>query len=105
MPNALDLAYKITRRGGTTIVAGMPGPESSITLSHLSIAAEERTIKGSYMGSCVPSRDIPRYINLYKNGKLPIDKLLGEKVRLEGLNDAFDRLDTGESLRQILIFD
>jgi len=57
------------------------------------------------MGSCVPSRDIPRYINLYKNGKLPIDKLLGEKVRLEGLNDAFDRLDSGESLRQILIFD
>ena len=105
VPNALDLAYKITRRGGTTIVAGMPGPYSSITFSHLSIAAEERTIKGSYMGSCVPSRDIPRYINLYKNGKLPIDKLLGEKVRLEGLNDAFDRLDSGESLRQILIFD
>ncbi len=104
VPNALDLAYKITRRGGTTVVAGMPGPKSSITLSHLSIAAEERTIKGSYMGSCVPSRDIPRYINLYKNGKLPIDKLLGDKVGLDGLNDAFDRLDSGESLRQILLF-
>jgi len=104
VPNALDLAYKITRRGGTTVVAGMPGPESKVTLSHLSIAAEERTIKGSYMGSCVPGRDIPRYINLYKNGKLPIEKLLGEKVELEGLNDAFDRLDSGESLRQILFF-
>ena len=56
------------------------------------------------MGSCVPGRDIPRYINLYKNGKLPIEKLLGEKVELEGLNDAFDRLDSGESLRQILFF-
>ena len=104
VPNALDLSYKITRRGGTTVVAGMPGPESSITLSHLSIAAEERTIKGSYMGSCVPSRDIPRYLNLYKKGKLPIDKLLGDKVELERLNNAFDRLNSGESLRQILIF-
>ena len=54
VPSALDLAYRITRRGGTTVAVGMPGPDASITLSHLSLAAEERTIKGSYMGSCVP---------------------------------------------------
>ena len=100
---ALDLAYKITRRGGTTIVAGMPGPDASIMLSHLSLSAEERTIKGSYMGSCVPIRDIPRYIGLYQKDCLPIDKLLGDRVGFDGLNEAFDRLDSGESLRQILI--
>ena len=55
-PSALDMAYKVTRRGGTTIAAGMPGPEATITLSHLSLVGEERTLKGSYMGSCVPSR-------------------------------------------------
>ena len=100
---ALDLAYKITRRGGTTIVAGMPGPDASIMLSHLSLSAEERTIKGSYMGSCVPIRDIPRYIGLYQKDCLPIDKLLGDRVGFDGLNEAFDRLDSGESLRQVLI--
>ena len=100
---ALDLAYKITRRGGTTVVAGMPGPEATITLSHLSLSAEERIIKGSYMGSCVPSRDIPRYIALYQKDCLPIDRLLSDRIGFEGLNEAFDRLADGEALRQILI--
>ena len=101
--SALDLAYKITRRGGTTVVAGMPGPEATITLSHLSLSAEERTIKGSYMGSCVPSRDIPRYIGLYEKNFLPIDRLLGDRIGFDGLNEAFDRLAIGDTLRQVLI--
>jgi alcohol dehydrogenase len=104
VPPALDLAYQITKRGGMTVVAGMPGPDAKITLSHLSIPAEERVIKGSYMGSCVPTRDIPRYIELYKNDSLPVDKLIGERFSFDGLNEALDRLDDGEALRQILIF-
>ncbi|MEE8504807.1 MAG: zinc-binding dehydrogenase [Kiloniellales bacterium] len=103
VPSALDLAYRITRRGGTTVAAGMPGPDASITLSHLSLTAEERTIKGSYMGSCVPSRDIPRYIGLYQDHKLPIDRLTSHQIEFGELNDAFDRLADGEALRQILI--
>ncbi len=103
VPSALDLAYRITRRGGTTVAAGMPGPDASITLSHLSLTAEERTIKGSYMGSCVPSRDIPRYIGLYQDHKLPIDRLTSHQIEFGELNDAFDRLADGEALRQILV--
>ncbi len=67
------------------------------------LAAEERTIKGSYMGSCVPSRDIPRYIGLYQDHKLPIDRLTSHQIEFGELNDAFDRLADGEALRQILI--
>ena len=63
---ALQTAYEITRRGGTTVAAGMPGPEAEINLSHLKIAAEERCLRGSYMGSCVAKRDIPRYLNMFK---------------------------------------
>ena len=81
----------------------MPGPDASITLSHLSLAAEERTIKGSYMGSCVPSRDIPRYIGLYQDHKLPIDRLTSHQIEFGELNDAFDRMADGEALRQILV--
>ncbi len=103
VPSALDLAYRITRRGGTTVAAGMPGPDASITLSHLSLAAEERTIKGSYMGSCVPSRDIPRYIGLYQDHKLPIDRLMSHQIEFGELNDAFDRLADGKALRQVLV--
>lgn len=102
-PMALDMAYKVTRRGGTTVAAGMPGPEASITLSHLSLVGEERTLKGSYMGSCVPSRDIPRYLGMFQDGKLPIDRLTSHQIELDELNEAFDRLVEGSVVRQVLV--
>ena len=55
------------------------------------------------MGSCVPVRDIPRFISLYRQGRLPIDKLIGRQVGLDGLNEGFDRLQKGEAIRQICI--
>jgi alcohol dehydrogenase len=55
------------------------------------------------MGSCVPSRDIPRYIALYQKDCLPVDRLLGDRFSFNGLNEAFERLADGEALRQILI--
>lgn len=102
--SALEFAYGITRRGGTTVTAGMPGPEATISLSHLSLAAEERVLKGSYMGSCVPRRDIPRYLALFRQGRLPVDRLLDERIGLEGLNAAFDRLADAAAVRQVLTF-
>ena len=102
-PRALQTAYDITRRGGTTVAAGMPGPNAEITLSHLSIAAQERTLKGSYMGSCVPKRDIPRYMALFKDKKLPVDKLLSRVIGFDDLNEAMDRLDDAATVREVLI--
>src|SRR5918911_1214071 len=68
---AMDLAYKITRRGGTTVTAGLPPPTHTFNIPQVNLVAEERTVKGSYIGTCVPTRDIPRYIELYRRGKLP----------------------------------
>jgi alcohol dehydrogenase len=72
------------------------------SIPQVGIVAEERTIKGSYLGSCVPSRDIPRYIEWYQEGKLPVDKLLSETLALDEINAGFDRLARGETLRQTL---
>jgi hypothetical protein len=80
---ALELAYKITRRGGTTVTAGLPPPTATFALPAVNLVAEERTLKGSYIGTCVPSRDIPRYIELYRQGRLPIDRLMSGKLELE----------------------
>jgi len=101
-PRAFELAYKVTRRGGTTVSAGLPHPSATLSLPHVNIVAEERTIKGSYLGSCVPARDIPRFIGWYQSGRLPVDKLLSERIRLEDINAAFDRLAAGESIRQVV---
>ena len=65
--------------------------------------AKERTIKGSYIGSCVPARDIPRFVALYRQGRLPVDRLMSERVGFEGLNAAFDRLAGGHTVRQLLL--
>jgi alcohol dehydrogenase len=101
---AMELAYASTRRGGTTVTAGLPHPDARWPLQQLSLTAEEKTIKGSYVGSCIPARDIPRYIDLFRAGRLPIDKLIGRRLPLEQINEGFDSLATGHSLRDLIVF-
>jgi alcohol dehydrogenase len=101
---ALDLAYKITRRGGTTVTAGLPPPTATLALSPVNLVAEERTLKGSYIGTCVPSRDIPRYIELFRQGRLPVDRLMTGKLELEDINRGFDLLHEGKAVRQVIVF-
>ncbi|MEI7443928.1 MAG: zinc-dependent alcohol dehydrogenase family protein [Burkholderiales bacterium] len=100
---ALELAYRITRRGGTTVTAGLPNPAAQWPLQAVSLIAEERTLKGSYVGSCVPSRDVPRFVAMFKAGKLPVDRMLSERIRLDDINPALDRLARGESIRQVIL--
>jgi len=101
---AMDLAYKITRRGGTTVTAGLPPPNHTFALPHVNLVAEERTVKGSYIGTCVPSRDLPRYIELYRRGKLPVDRLMSGRLKLDEVNVGFDRLHEGKAVRQVIVF-
>ena len=101
---ALEQAYLSTRRGGTTVTAGLPHPDLKLTLPAVSLTAEERTLKGSYMGSCVPRRDIPRFIAMYRAGLLPVNALRSRTIRLEDLNEAFDVLARGEVVRQIVLY-
>jgi alcohol dehydrogenase len=100
----LEQAYAATRRGGTTVTVGLPHPSQSFSVPAVSLVAEERTLKGSYLGSSVPSRDIPRYVALYRAGRLPVDRLLTATVGLDDLNQAFDDLAAGTSIRQVLLF-
>lgn len=101
---AMEMAYRMTRRGGTTITASLPSPQTQWSLQQVSLVGEERTVKGSYIGSCVPQRDIPRYIDLYLAGKLPVNKLMGERLTLAEINRGFDKLEGGESLRDMIVF-
>jgi len=99
---AMELAYKMTRRGGTTVTAGLPPPADTFALPQVNLVAEERTIKGSYIGTCVPLRDIPRYIALYRRGRLPVDRLMSGHLALDELNTGFDRLAEGNAVRQVV---
>lgn len=101
---ALDSAIRMTKRGGTTVTAGLPPPEQNLPLNIVSLVGEERTLKGSYIGSSVPVRDIPRYIELYKSGRLPVDRLMSGNLGLDDINLGFDRLHRGEVVRQLITF-
>jgi len=102
--SVLATAYHSTRRGGTTITASLPAPTERFALPITNLVAEERTVKGSFMGSAVPGRDIPRLIALHRAGRLPIERLVTASIHLEDINSAFDRLATGEAARQLLHF-
>ena len=101
---AMELAYKITRRGGTTVTAGLPPPTHTFPLPPVNLVGEERTVKGSYIGSCVPSRDLPRYVALYRQGQLPVDRLMSGTLGLDDINRGFDLLHEGKAVRQVVVF-
>ncbi len=99
---ALQLGYKITRRGGTLVTAGLPPPTAQFSIPAVSLVADEKTIRGSYLGSSVPARDIPRYTRLFQRGLLPVDQLLTREFRLDEINSAFDMLSQGALVRGIV---
>ena len=101
----LAQAFAATGRGGTTVTAGLPHPDRKLEIPAQTLTAEERTVRGSYLGSCIPARDIPRFITMYRDGLLPVDRLLSHRLRPEEINEGFDRLDRGEAIRQVLLFE
>ena len=101
---SLEMAYKCLKRGGEVISSGLSNPKNNFVINHVDLVVGEKIIKGSYLGSCIPSRDIPAYIDLYKTGRLPINNLMSDKISLEQINEGFDKLADGDVVRQIIIF-
>src|SRR5579859_1570673 len=102
--SVLAQAYAATRRGGTTVSVGLPHPEQQLQLQAVSLVAEERTLMGSYMGSAVPRRDVPRFLALYKAGRLPVDALVSGSLGLSEINAGFETLASGNAVRQVVRF-
>jgi Zn-dependent alcohol dehydrogenase len=100
----LGQAYAATRRGGTTVTVGLPHPSKMLEISAVSLVAEERTLRGSYLGSGVPAIEIPKLVELYQAGLLPVDRLLSHTLPLDEVNEGFDRLARGEAVRQAIVF-
>ncbi|QKJ20159.1 alcohol dehydrogenase catalytic domain-containing protein [Microbacterium hominis] len=102
---AFETALALTAPGGTTVTVGLPAPDARASVSPLTLTAEARTIIGSYLGSAVPERDIPRYVELWRAGRLPLERLVSSHITLGGIAAAMDRLAAGGELRQLIVFD
>ena len=104
VPQTLEQAYASTARGGKTVAVGLAGTDVQFRIPQNRLVTDERTLIGSYMGSSVPLRDIPRYVKLWKSGRLPVERLVSGTFRLEEINGALDELVAGEVMRIVCRF-
>jgi len=104
-PSALETAIGLTAPGGRTVTVGLPRPDARISVSPLGFVAEGRSLIGSYLGSSVPARDIPRFVELWRSGRLPVEALVSSTIGLDQINAGMDQLADGEAVRQIINFD
>jgi alcohol dehydrogenase len=103
-PLALETSIGLTAPGGRTVTVGLPRPDARISLSPLGFVAEGRSLIGSYLGSAVPSRDIPRFVALWQSGRLPVQSLVSSTIGLGDINEAMDHLADGVAVRQLIRF-
>ncbi|PPF85655.1 alcohol dehydrogenase [Subtercola sp. Z020] len=101
---ALEAALSFTDAGGRTVTVGLPSPDARVSFSPTALVAEGRSIIGSYLGSAVPSRDIPLFADLWRAGRLPVERLISSHIALGDINEGMDALARGEAIRQIITF-
>jgi alcohol dehydrogenase len=101
---AFETAVDLTAPGGRTVTVGLPPPDAMASISPLRLVAEGRTVIGSYLGSAVPSRDIPLFVALWREGRLPVEALVTSHITLDDVNDAMDQLADGTAIRQVIEF-
>ena len=101
---ALNVAWAITRRGGMTVTSGLPRSDSMASYSPAQLVAEERVLRGSYLGSGDPANDVPKYIGWYQQGRLPVDRLISSHISLDDINSGMDLLASASGLRHMVSF-
>lgn len=103
-PVALQAAIELTAPGGRTITVGLPAPDTRISVSPLGLVAQGRSLIGSYLGSAVPARDIPSFVELWRSGRLPMERLVSSTIALDEINEGMDQLADGAAVRQLITF-
>jgi alcohol dehydrogenase len=101
---AFESAIDLTAIGGRTVMVGLPSPSEFATVSPVRLVAEGRSIIGSYLGNCVPARDLAIFIDMWRAGRLPVERLISARLEIGQINEAFDSLERGDALRQIIEF-
>lgn len=103
--DTIRAAYDATRRGGTTVVVGVGRAEDMVQFSAFDLFYDEKTLRGSYYGSANIKRDFPRLLALWRSGRLDLDGMITRRLPLDDINDAFDVMQSGEVIRQVVTFD
>jgi S-(hydroxymethyl)mycothiol dehydrogenase len=85
------------------VQVGVPDPSMTIELPMIEFFGRGGALRPSWYGDCLPSRDFPMLIDLYLQGRLPLDKFVSETIALDGVEDAFHKMERGEVLRSVVL--
>ena len=98
------LCFRVIGRGGIAVVVGVAKPSDSTSVRTMTLPFEEKTLTGSYFGSCVPRVDFPRVLALYTAGRLKLDELITRRYAIEEAAQAFADLESGKNARGVIEF-
>ena len=98
----IEQAWAMPRVTGTAVIVGVPKMDTELELPVLGFFGEKH-FKGSAYGSSVPSKDIPKFVDLYMKGDLQLDEMITKRIKLEDVNSAFDEMGRGEGARSVIM--
>ncbi len=104
IPETYRQAFYARDHAGTVVLVGVPNPEMKIELPLLEVFGRGGALKSSWYGDCLPTRDFPELIDLYLQGRLDLDGFVSETIPLDGVEDAFGKMQRGEVLRSVVVF-
>ena len=103
-PRTFEQAFYARDHAGTVVLVGVPSPDMKIELPLLEVFGRGGSLKSSWYGDCLPSRDFPMYIDLYLQGRLDLDRFVSETIAIEDVEEAFHKMERGEVLRSVVVF-
>jgi S-(hydroxymethyl)mycothiol dehydrogenase len=103
LPQTYEQAFYARDLAGTVVLVGVPNPAARIELPLIEVFGRGGSLKSSWYGDCLPSRDFPMLIDLYLQGRLDLDKFVSETIALDQVEEAFHRMERGEVLRSVVV--
>ena len=103
LPATYEQAFYSRDLAGTVVLVGVPNPAMKIELPMIEVFGRGGSLKSSWYGDCLPSRDFPMLIDLYLQGRLDLDRFVSETIALEDVEEAFAKMERGEVLRSVVV--
>ena len=103
LPSTYEQAFYSRDLAGTVVLVGVPNPEMKVELPMIEVFGRGGTLKSSWYGDCLPSRDFPMLIDLYLQGRLDLDRFVSETIALDEVEEAFHAMERGEVLRSVVV--
>jgi S-(hydroxymethyl)mycothiol dehydrogenase len=102
-PETWKQAFYARDLAGTVVLVGVPTPDMRLEMPLVDFFSRGGSLKSSWYGDCLPERDFPTLISLYRQGRLPLDKFVSERIGLDGIEEAFHKMHAGEVLRSVVV--